>query len=497
MTSLPPWWRRLVDSRWTPVALVGVFVIAIVFTITLHGVWIDESATLLLVGPHSYGELLDYTTYDVHPPLWYLILKPWLQVFGNTVLAARSQSAVFMIAAVIVWYHFVRTRYSRPVALLGLALTVTNPMVIHYAVEGRMYACGILLTAITTTLITGRHRRRWFAYWPLAVAMLYVHFFLTFVLAAQFLYLLLDRKDQGVTIRWLVIYGASIVLAFAPWLPLAFQMTSGVVSRGFWIPPVVPSRVEGYVLHAFLHRLDADLVGWRVFPTLIYLATFTAVLIRAGRNGGPSRGVLWCLVGVPWLFLLALSSKIAVFHPRYVIFGLLALITLMAFGALRLTPRWRAFAIVVLLVGHIVGYREMRSFGYNDHQPRYWAMKKIAKEVSRPVNGEQATIVGTWLFTFFDAKVTLGHKMHVVHLRENPPTPGTFPDVMYYDHPEWVVDKLEDVSTRYAWTLEDVLRPPTEVPSNWKLLRTHRRGYARTRLFEILPGTAGGASATR
>lgn len=486
MTAQPRWWSRLAEWRWAPHTLLAIFTILICFTITRFGSWIDESATLLMVRS-SYSKLFEYTTYDAHPPLWYFVLKVWLELFGQSLVAARAESAVFMIATVAIWYRFARTRFSRPTALLALALSVTNPMMIHYAVEGRMYAFGMLLTAITTTLITGRWHRRWIAYWPLAVVMLYVHYFLAFVLAAQFLYLILTRESQERSLRFIILYGASIVLAFLPWIPFALHMTTMVVRNGFWIPPVTPSTIPNYVLHAFLHRIDGHLIGWRVFPAIVYLTVFVSAMIRAGRSKSSPQTALWCLAGVPWLFLLALSAKVAIFHPRYVIFGLPALILLIVLGAQAMRPRWRTFVLAVLLLGHVFAYLALREFGFSDRR-RYWAMKPIAAQVSKPIDGELPTVVATWLFTFVDAKVSLSSEQRVVHLRESAKVPGTFPDVMYYDNPDWELTSLDDVHTRHAWILENGDGPNFPVPDNWHLVRSHRRGYARIRLFEITGG---------
>ena len=168
------------------------------------------------------------------------------------------------------------------------------------------------------------------------------------------------------------------------------------------------------------------------------------------------------------------------------IFGLPALITLLAAGALTMSGHWKKVVIAILVVGNLAGIVKLRSQGFNDAKG-YWAMKSIAKEISRPIEGEKPTVVAIWLFPFFDALATVGDKQRVVNYRVYPPNYNTFPDVLYYDHPEWLVLSLDEVKARHVWMLEDVNMPPQDVPSNWKLKETHRRGYARTRLFTVSP----------
>ncbi len=466
--------------------MIAVFVALIVTTINRFSVWIDESATLELVGPNGYGQILARVQYDSHPPLWYLVLKPWLQVFGTNIIAARSQSAVFMLAAFGVWYHFVRTRFSRPLALLVLALMVTNPMLLHYAVEGRMYAFAVLLTAFSCVLLTSTWKRRWIAYWLCALVMLYTHYFLSFVVAAEFVFLLLRRREMARSVRWILIYGASIVAVFAPWLPRAVHISSSVVTHGFWIPPVTPSTVSSYVLHTFLHRLDADLTSWPLFPGLVYLVAWGAALLRAGRSRGEAYALLWAIAGVPWLFLLALSCKplVPVFHPRYVIFGLPALITLLATGARLIHGRLGAVVIAMLVLGNLAGVRLLRDRGFNDTRG-YWAMKSIARDIAKPIDGELPYVVSAWLFPFLDARATLGDEQRVVQLRDHKPSAKTIPDALYYDRPDWYVMSLSEISARHVWFIEEATAPVHDVPANWTLIITHRRGYARYRLFTV------------
>ena len=475
-------WRRIVDSRALPLALLGVFALLIALVITRFSVWFDESASITLVGTRGYSEILRFTKFDVHPPLWYLVLKPWLQVFGSSILAARAESAVFMFAGVAIWYRVIALRWSRSIALVALALMVTSPMLLHYAVEARMYAFGVLLVAVSTLLVTGSWRWKWFAYWPCAVAILYTHYFLSFALAAQFLYLALRRERS---LRWLALYGASIVLAFSPWLPVATTGTKMILHDGFWVRPVVPSTGLSYVLTTFLHRNDADLSGVKVFPALAYLATFGALVVRAARQRGAAFTYAWCLVLVPCALLFVLSCKplLPVFHPRYVIFGLPALIALLVAGAWTISGRWRVVAIAVLLIGHLEGEKLLRWRGFSDVRG-YWAMKAIAREASAPIDGEVPTVVGTTLFTFFDARATLPMSQHVLQLRDEVPANDNFPDILYYDRHDWWVLSLDEIHARHVWVVDDAGKPPTAVPTSWRLVTGHLRGYAHTRLFD-------------
>src|SRR5262249_37838633 len=152
---------------------------------------------------------------------------------------------------------------------------------------------------------------------------------------------------------------------------------------------------------------------WRVFLGLSYLALWGACLIRAGRRPrevpdegmrAPALALLWCLASVPWVFLFALSVKplTPVFHARYVLFGLPALITLLAVGAHALPRRWQVAAIVALVLGHAWAFPRMWTIGFWEYKNKF-SMNSIAKEVRASAKtGEKPLIVATEQFQFFD-----------------------------------------------------------------------------------------------
>src|SRR5580765_10036 len=59
----------------------------------------DESFSWRLT-QYSTLSLINRTSADVHPPLYYLVLKVWIAVVGDSVLAVRGLSVFFGVLAV-------------------------------------------------------------------------------------------------------------------------------------------------------------------------------------------------------------------------------------------------------------------------------------------------------------------------------------------------------------------------------------------------------------
>ena len=73
--------KKYSKKFWLP----GVLILsaALQFTnMSRSSIWHDEGFTAMLVKKFSYLEIIARTARDVHPPLYYLLLKPWTSLFG-------------------------------------------------------------------------------------------------------------------------------------------------------------------------------------------------------------------------------------------------------------------------------------------------------------------------------------------------------------------------------------------------------------------------------
>lgn len=480
---MEPVTQRWTRSRALPWALFVLFVIEIAVLLGRHSIWFDESYTVLLVEPHGYADIARRTSVDGHPPLFYWIVKPWISLLGSSTQVLRAQQALFMIAGVALWYRFFATRLSRGIGLFALAIMVTNPYLLHYAVEGRMYALGVLFAGSTTLLVTSSVRWRWIGYWPLAVAMLYTHYFLAFVIAAQFLWLLFARPPQRPSVPWLLLYGASIIAAFVPWIPHALAQTQTIVTGGFWIGPVTPSTVVTYILQVFSHAFDHDAHGWSVFLALGLFALLGIVLVRAARSNH-RHSLLWWLAATPLVALFALSCEPLrpIFHPRYVLFTLPALLGLVAAGTMALSGVWRLVAAIALILTQLNGIAVFWHRGAIEHH-QYYSMERVARDVAQPIDGELPAVVVLGHMEFFDAKVVLRDQDVRLLRRGSPQFWGV--EAIYFDKPDWYIVDLAEVKARHVWFIEHVHNGPYGFPAHWTERRRLKRGYVQYRLAEV------------
>jgi uncharacterized membrane protein len=97
-------------------------------------------------------------------PLFFLGLRFWRNITGNSEFALRYPSA--LLGALAVPLGFVLARqfgFSRRVALLLGLLLATSPYLVWYGQEAKMYALLLVLVALTraSVAIADTDRRRW------------------------------------------------------------------------------------------------------------------------------------------------------------------------------------------------------------------------------------------------------------------------------------------------------------------------------------------------
>lgn len=163
--------------------LLGAIAIAVLLRIIYLGsreFWYDEVLSLILANGHAVDyqapgaqpvNLRDYTALlslppgnlvgtlkdvykgilgDVHPPLSYLSLHFWLQLFGNSEAALRSLGALLSIGAIGGAYGLGRFVMGHRGGLIFAALLGTNPFYLFHSLNARMYGPLILWTILST-----------------------------------------------------------------------------------------------------------------------------------------------------------------------------------------------------------------------------------------------------------------------------------------------------------------------------------------------------------
>ncbi len=125
------------------IILVAITLLAVVLRFTSiiwqRDFWYDEAFTGILLKA-SWGEMNQMIFADVHPPLYYWLVKPWSALFNYSPEGIRSFSFIFGILTVVSIYWIGKRMFSTRAGLLAAAITAISPFAIEYSQEARMYS---------------------------------------------------------------------------------------------------------------------------------------------------------------------------------------------------------------------------------------------------------------------------------------------------------------------------------------------------------------------
>jgi mannosyltransferase len=341
--------------------------------------WLDEALSVDIARLRLH-DMVDALRRDGHPPLYYLLLHAWMEVFGEGNTAVRALSGACSILTLPIAWVAARRYGGRMAAVAMLVLLVTSPFAIRYATEARMYALVTLLVVVGWLAVRVALERRSTAalvFVGLTTGLLLLtHYWSIYLLASVGAVLLWQwrggRRDAA---RVLLAMAVGCVL-FVPWLP-SFLDQAGSTGTP-WGRPARPTNVVTVTLTDWgggtLNGLngEAQLLGAAI-ALLALLALFARPLDRDRieldvRTQPLVRPEAIVVAGTIALAVVAGYATASAFASRYTagVFPLVLLIA--AYGVTKLPrPSIQVGALVVVaalgLVGGVDNFRSQRTQG--------------------------------------------------------------------------------------------------------------------------------------
>lgn len=281
--------------------------------------WEDEYATYhaITISWTDLGRL--FTHLDIVHAAYYMLMRGWIAVAGDSLLALRVPSIAALALTAAVTVLIGRRLVSTPVGVVAGLLLAVVPAVSRYAQEVRSYALVTLLATLSTCLLLRAldrpSGRRWTLYVICTAFAGLVHFMAITVVGAQLLYVLLTIARTDETRRWRFAGAVGAVVLLVIPLPAAAQHQSSQVS---WI--------------------KADAATVQAFPGKIFLSDHLAYAVIALALLG---------VLVLWLRHRAAAVMLLTWAAGPVIFGYLTFTVLHLFVArymLFTLPAWTLLA---------------------------------------------------------------------------------------------------------------------------------------------------------
>ncbi|MDQ6816958.1 MAG: glycosyltransferase family 39 protein [Actinomycetota bacterium] len=254
--------------------------------------WYDEATTHAIVAQGLGHVLSAVPQTESTPPLYYMWLWLWAQLFGHGEVGLRSFSALCGTLTIPVLWAIGRRLFCERAGLIAALLTAVNPFLFWYSQEARSYSLLLLLSALSLLALVRALELpglgRVLAWGLVSAVALGAHYFAAFVLVPEAVWLLISLLRSGQLTAARVALGCGPILLVAGSLvPLAAHQNDG---RAGYI-----ATMGGSIPHRLAQLVKQDIIGdgqpHKVLLGLLGAALVVVALVLLLRRGSRNERV--------------------------------------------------------------------------------------------------------------------------------------------------------------------------------------------------------------
>ena len=320
----------------------------------------DESYTFALIR-HGFGDVWRITAADVHPPLYYFLLKIFIAPFGYSLIAARVFSVIPYLLIQLFGAIQFRKLFEEKTALVFMISFLCYPFGLSFVYDVRMYSlCALFLficaVSAYKSILSGRFKD-FLICSVFAEACAYTHYFA--MVAAGFVMLLLLIavlvRDKKLFKYWIAGV-ALIVVLYLPWIKEFVAQLVFKANHKYWIEEItLRTLYDDY----FPTMFGSKGMAWFYWCFAILHFVLLICVIVSGQKSRIAACIGLLIVPLGTM-LLGVGVSLAVrpvFIVRYLspCVPLVAAFLAISIGALS-KKSMTAVALIIILIGGVSNY---------------------------------------------------------------------------------------------------------------------------------------------
>ncbi|MCS6871933.1 MAG: glycosyltransferase family 39 protein [Anaerolineae bacterium] len=332
------------------IAIFGLFVR--LWHIERESFWADEGWTMLLAKGPTLADVARTMADDQHPPLYFMLIRLWMDVFGDSLFMTRLLSTFWSLICLAAVYRLSTDWFSPAAGLVTALLLALTDNEIMLAREVRHYTQLAALAALSA-LFYLRYARRpsrisGVAWLLSSIALLYTHYLGVLLIAVQVLHTLLVvrpfRRLPDMLFRF-----AALGIAFLPQFGVFLMQSSVRYTRPIIFQSTFPNTPETFVM------VRTDLIGTHFGLTgALALLGLVYVSYRFGKAHWRWRPLLptsllalW--VALPIMVIIGINERFPILTTRNFLLVTPALVILIGHGILNLDQTARRIILAALV----------------------------------------------------------------------------------------------------------------------------------------------------
>ena len=316
-----------------------------------RGIIYDDAFSFFL-SAQSLPAIIQGTSADTMPPLYYFLLHFWMGV-SQGLGYLRSLGVLLNLIGIFLLYWLGRFLFGESAGLAAAFIAVISPFQIYHSQDLRMYAllasCQLAYALFFSRIWkmdqpaqvsevarvklddahhgdgekqAGNHRLDWLGLVASGTLAMYSHNLAIFVLIVPDLFLLIRREWK--LLRQLLVAQSLVFVLALPWL-IMLPAQIAKIQHAFWTPrPGVVEIVQAVIMFTATLPLPGI---WLIIGAVVSLQVLVMVLIEAlrasNKNSGLSLLSAFALLPPVMLFIVSFIMR-PVFVPRAFLFSSLA-----------------------------------------------------------------------------------------------------------------------------------------------------------------------------
>lgn len=314
---------KYIKENWQFLLIILVGTIFLLIPAFHSNIWFDESYSVAIAN-HSFAEIWTIGSHDVHPILYYWMLKIINIIFGENIIAYRIFSVLGIVTLGILGLTHIKKDFGKTAGLLFTFFSFFLPVMLNYALEIRMYSWTIVFVSLTAIylyrLIKQKDLKNVILFGIFSLASCYMHYY---ALAAAgimnlglIIYIIRKKEEFSADIiKKFIIVEVAQVLLYLPWF-VCFVMQALRVGSGFWITIEFPQILIDLVNFQYKGSLD------QLIPTIFAIALYAYILYIIIKNIRKKEKITEGLIplGIYILVIIAMAlvSRITpILYARY------------------------------------------------------------------------------------------------------------------------------------------------------------------------------------
>ena len=210
-----------------------------------EGLWNDEYMGWYIASKNNFSDFIAIMLQNCHMPFYFLYLKGWMFLFGDTDISLRFSSVIPSLCTIIAVFFAGRELKDTKLGLFTAFLTAINSFCIYFAQEVRLYSLIMLFTTLIVMYFIKITRlpskRNFIIYFLLNALLCMTHtlgvIFSFFNIAAAIVYLYREKgffKEKVKAAVEFLKYTAPFIVVVLLLLPLLFIIVSSKSLSQFW-----------------------------------------------------------------------------------------------------------------------------------------------------------------------------------------------------------------------------------------------------------------------